>query len=86
MYGTDWPIFLWHGKREWTERTYINISREQFSWNTVRRSSNEKAGYTLILYEQLRAILDSLDRCVPGKSARRQIFSQNAQKILDLKQ
>jgi predicted TIM-barrel fold metal-dependent hydrolase len=86
MYGTDWPIFLWHGKREWTERTYINISREQFSWNTVRRSSNEKAGYTLILYEQLRAILDSLDRCAPGKSARRQIFSLNAQKILDLNQ
>ena len=26
LFGTDMPITLFHGKREWTERTYINLS------------------------------------------------------------
>jgi predicted TIM-barrel fold metal-dependent hydrolase len=62
MYGSDMPILLWHGRREWTESTYRNLCREEFSWNMDRRSSEEEASYTMFLYEQVRAILDAVDK------------------------
>ena len=34
LFGTDEPIFLWHGKRTWTKTGYQNLAREDFAWNT----------------------------------------------------
>lgn len=51
LFGTDMPIVLFHGKREWTDRTYINLSNEDFTWNTERRSADEESRYTLFIYE-----------------------------------
>lgn len=84
LYGSDMPILLWHGKREWTEFTYRNLCREDFSWNKARRSREEEAIYTLFLYEQMRAILDALDRNGCVESDKSAIFSQNAKEALRL--
>ena len=59
LFGTDLPIFLWHGRREWDERGYHNLCREDFGWNK-HKYPQEEQGYTYFLYEQLRNILDVL--------------------------
>jgi predicted TIM-barrel fold metal-dependent hydrolase len=84
MYGSDMPILLWHGRREWTERTYRNLCREEFSWNTDRRSPEEEASYTMFLYEQVRAILDAVDRHALDEKQKQGIFGGNARRALNL--
>ena len=39
--GSDMHVLLWHGKREWTEKSYKNFARENNTWNTDRRSPEE---------------------------------------------
>ena len=82
LFGTDMPITLFHGKREWTDRTYINLSSEDFSWNTDRRSTEEEAAYTLFIYEQLRTILDAIERNGLGREMKECIFFRNAERLL----
>ena len=82
LFGTDMPICLFHGKREWTERTYINLSNEDFTWNTNRRSPGEEAGYTLFVYEQVRAILDAMDRNGLTAAQKDDVFFRNAHRLL----
>jgi predicted TIM-barrel fold metal-dependent hydrolase len=84
LYGSDMPILLWHGKREWTEREYINLCREPFSWNQKRRSREEEAQYTLFLYEQMRSILDALDRHGLSEEDKAGVFALNAKDALKL--
>lgn len=84
LYGSDMPISLWHGRREWTERTYHNLCREPFSWNTDRRSAEEEATYTLFLYEQMRAILDAMDRHGFTDADKAKVFERNAHTVLGL--
>ncbi|MEA5047283.1 MAG: amidohydrolase family protein [Eubacteriales bacterium] len=74
LFGTDMPIMLWHGKREWTDRSYVNLCRENFSWSP-HKYPEEEANYTFIIYEQLNNLLDALD----GDEAMKQaIFHDNA--------
>ena len=46
LFGTDEPIFLWHGKRTWTKTGYQNLAREDFAWNTHSEGRKTEAGYT----------------------------------------
>lgn len=82
LFGTDMPITFWHGKREWTDRTYINLARENFSWNKNRRSAEEEAAYTIVTYEQVRAILDGAERAGLGGDDLNAVFHGNAQRVL----
>jgi hypothetical protein len=82
LYGSDMPITLFHGRREWTDRSYINLSSEDYSWNTDRRSPEEEASYTLFIYEQLAAMLDAMDRNGISKEHREGIFFNNARCLL----
>ena len=84
LYGSDLPITLWHGKREWTERDYVNLCRENYSWNKNRKPPDVEAGYTIFLYEEIRAILDAIDRCSLGDEVRNGVFRNNALRVLDL--
>jgi predicted TIM-barrel fold metal-dependent hydrolase len=84
LYGSDMPIFLWHGTREWTERTYTNLAREDFSWSGNHRPPEEESRYTLFLYQQLRNILDAMDRHGIGGRDRQGVFAGNALKTLGL--
>lgn len=58
MYGTDLPVFLWHGKRRWTYTEYFNLVREEFKFNKHEEGIEAESKYTLFLYEQLKNILD----------------------------
>jgi predicted TIM-barrel fold metal-dependent hydrolase len=84
LYGSDMPILFWHGRREWTEREYRNLCREDFSWNRCRRPAAEEAGYTLFLYEQMRAILDAMDRHGFPDDGKKGVFGVNARRLLGL--
>lgn len=59
LFGTDLPIMLWHGKREWPDESYVNLCREDFSWNKHQYPDQEK-DYTFFLYEQLNNTLDAI--------------------------
>jgi predicted TIM-barrel fold metal-dependent hydrolase len=83
LFGTDMPITLFHGKREWTDRTYINLSSDDYSWNTDRRPPEEEALYTLFIYEELRAILDAMDRNGFSLEMKERVFFRNAERILN---
>lgn len=82
LYGTDAPIMLWHGKRKWTQDTYINLVREPFSWNNHEEGREEERKYTLFIYEQMRSILDMIDQMDMGKEWKTQIFCKNAKRLL----
>lgn len=77
LFGTDQPIFLWHGHREWSQTKYFNIAREDFSWNVDRRDPETEAGYTLFVYRQMDNILNELDRFGADAGVRDAIFRGN---------
>lgn len=77
LYGTDLPVFLWHGRRRWTETAYVNLCREDFPWNRHADRENE-AGYTFYLYEQLKAMLDCLEKAGAGRETVEGVFHGNA--------
>jgi len=77
MYGTDLPIFLWHGRRRWTYTDYFNLVREDFKFNTHEEGAEAEAKYTFFLYEQLKNILDTIDKFGDEK-LRNKIFYCNA--------
>lgn len=84
LYGTDAPIMLWHGRRRWTEQTYINLVREPYSWNTHEEGERAEAGYTFFLYEQMKVILDLLEEMKLGEEVKSGLFYENASGLLKL--
>lgn len=81
MYGTDLPIFLWHGRRRWTNTKYFNLLREDFPFNKHEEGKEIESGYTFFLYEQLKNILDATYK-FGGKQLAEDVFYNNATKIL----
>lgn len=81
LYGSDSPIMLWHGRRRWTERTYTNLVREPYSWNQHLEGEEAEKGYTFFLYEQMKVILDAMDRMGLGEEVKRDLFDQNADRL-----
>jgi len=84
LFGSDMPITLWHGTREWTKTEYTNICRENFSWKTRHLPADIESKYVIFLYEEVRSILDALERHYPGGKETELIFFQNAERILEL--
>lgn len=85
LYGTDEPIFLWHGYRKWTKTQYINIAREDFLWNTNRQDKNIENTYTFFIYRQLDNILNELERFNASSTIKNAIFRNNCLRIYDKK-
>lgn len=77
LFGTDLPIFLWHGKREWDEKGYHNLCREDFSWNKHKYPQDEP-NYTYFIYEQLNNILNMLGG---DRAALQSVFCGNARSV-----
>lgn len=75
LFGTDFPIMLWHGQREWENGTYINLCREDFSWSNHKYPEREN-GYTFFVYEQVKNILDTIGDNTEAVQA---VFNGNAQ-------
>ncbi len=81
IYGTDLPIFLWHGRRKWEGEKYYNFARENFDWNRHTEGAEREKTYTFFLYEQLKNILDVTDR-MGGRPIAEKIFHDNALRIM----
>jgi predicted TIM-barrel fold metal-dependent hydrolase len=81
LFGTDEPIFLWHGYREWTKTQYFNVAREDFPWNKNRKSPEEEAGYTFFVYRQIDNLLTELERAHLGEEGKNEVFLRNAQRV-----
>lgn len=77
LFGTDFPILLWHGKREWKNGTYTNLCRENFSWNKHLYPDDEK-NYTYFVYEQIKNILDIIGN---DEEKKRAVFFGNAKEV-----
>lgn len=82
LYGTDAPLMYWHGKRRWTETTYENLCREDYSWNRHAEGVEMEQSYTFILYEQLKNILDTMDSFGFSMDEKIGFFGENAKCIL----
>jgi hypothetical protein len=77
LYGTDMPVMLWHGKREWDAGGYHNLCREDFTWNTHKYPEDEK-NYTFFIYEQINSILT----LIGGDAEKTEcVFCRNAEDI-----
>lgn len=81
MYGTDLPIFLWHGRRRWTNTEYFNLCREDFAFNRHEEGPEAESKYTFFIYEQLKNILDSTYK-YGGKELAEAVFAKNAEALL----
>ena len=82
LYGSDLPIMMMRGVREYEGERYINYTDGPYSWNVNRKSPEEEAKYTYYLYEELRAILKAVERTGAGKDAVTKIMYSNAAKLL----
>jgi predicted TIM-barrel fold metal-dependent hydrolase len=80
LFGTDFPIFLWHGKREWSETKYFNLAKEDFSWNTHKYPDQEDQ-YTFFVYQQIKNILDVIYRSGNPEVVTQKVFFDNARKV-----
>ncbi len=86
LYGSDMPVTLWHGRRTWSERDYRNLCREDFTWNKEHEPPEIEKGYTLFLYEEIRVILDAIERHNLSIEQKEAIFSYNAKRALKIRQ
>ena len=71
LFGTDEPIFLWHGKRIWTKTGYQNLAREDFARNTHSEGRKTEADVPFYVYEQVNNILDTIDKLGLGSGGGR---------------
>jgi uncharacterized protein len=84
FYGSDLPIFHWHGETECTPRGYLHLSRESYPWVKDHRSAETESRYLLILYRQVVAILDALEMRGATQTQVRGVFGENAKALLGL--
>jgi predicted TIM-barrel fold metal-dependent hydrolase len=77
LFGTDAPIMLWHGKREWKNGSYYNLCREDFGWN-LHPYPEQEAEYTFFIYEQLNSLLNAIGG---SESVLEAVFGRNAQAV-----
>lgn len=82
LYGSDQPIFLWHGRRRWTETTYQNLAREDFAWNRHSESPEQESAYTFYVYEQIANLLDVMADAGFGPAEADAVFAANAEQLL----
>ncbi len=77
VYGSDLPITLIRGMREYEGDSYTNFTDGDYSWNTVRKPPEIEANYTYYLYEELRALIAAVKRVGLDKKAVEQIMYYN---------
>jgi hypothetical protein len=82
LYGTDNPVFYMRGRRQWSGRTYVNRTSRDFFFNKEREAPQVEAGYTLYMYEALKAIKDVSDRLGLTGDEVRALFHDNAARLI----
>lgn len=83
LWGTDLPVFLWHGRRRWTKDKYFNLSREEFKWTPHEEPPEREDRYTFFLYEQMKNMLDIIEAVGGGREMIGDIFHDSAVRLLE---
>jgi hypothetical protein len=72
------------GRRQYRDRTYLNRTSHPFHFNKDREPPEIEAGYTLFMYEDLRAIKQACEELgITGRSDIEAIFHDNAAGLID---
>jgi len=84
LYGSDLPVALMRGMRRHEGDEYINYSDGDYHWNTPdrRQPPEVEAGYTLYLYEELRAFKQAAQRAGWGAAEAAMVMNGNARKLV----
>lgn len=83
LYATDNPVFYMRGRRQWHGRTYVNRTNHPFHFNRDREPPEVEAGYTLYLYEALRALRGACDDLTLERQDVEAILYGNARRLVD---
>ena len=83
LYGTDNPIFYMRGRRQWHGTTYVNRTNYPFHFNRDREPPDVEAGYTLYMYEALRAMRKACEAVRLERAGVEAIFHDNARRLID---
>ena len=83
LYGSDNPVMYMRGRRQYGERTYVNRTNHPFHFNRDREPLEVEAGYTLFMYEDLRAIKQAcVDLGIVAREEIEMIFHSNAARLI----
>lgn len=84
LYGSDLPVALMRGVREYRGDEYINFSDGAYTWNTPerRKPATAEAGYTLYLYEELRAFRQAAQRVGLTREQVAGVMGGNARRLV----
>ncbi len=83
LYGSDLPILLMRGVREYDGDRYINFTSEPYPWNTDRKAPEVEAKYTFYVYEQLLAFKRAAESVGLGADDVAQVMYGNALALVD---
>ena len=81
LFGSDLPVTLMRGVREYQGEAYINYTDGPYSWNTNRKSPEEEQNYTYYIYEEIRALIDAVRRRGLGKGDVEKILCGNSERL-----
>ena len=84
LWGTDNPIFYMRGRRQWSGRTYTNRTSHPFFFNKQREAAEIEAGYTLYLYEELKAIKDAAAALGLSAESTERLLCGNAMRLVEM--
>ncbi len=82
LYGTDNPVFYMRGRRQWHGRTYVNRTSHPFHFNRDREPPEVETGYTLYMYEALRALKAACEQVGVSRADIEAIFHGNARRLI----
>lgn len=83
IYGSDNPVMLMRGRRQYDGRRYLNRTNHPFHFNQVREPAAIEAGYSLYLYEDLKAIKQACDELgINDRRSLEAIFHDNASRLI----
>ncbi len=84
LYGSDNPILYLRGRRQYLGRTYRNRTSHPFHFNMDREPPEIEANYTLLMYEDLRALKQACKELgITERSQIQAIFHDNAARLID---
>ncbi|HOX57356.1 MAG TPA: amidohydrolase family protein [Candidatus Paceibacterota bacterium] len=83
LYGSDNPIMYMRGRRQCRGRAYVNRTSHPFHFNRDREGPAVEAGYTLFMYEDLRAIKQACAEIgIASREEIGMIFHANADRLI----
>lgn len=83
LYGSDNPIMLMRGRRQYRGSSYLNRTNYPFYFNQEREPAEVEASYTLYMYEDIRAIKQACQELgITALSDIKAIFHDNAERLI----